>query len=65
VFASAPRRKSKKMKIAAEHALPMPIPCCGSLSTTDFNRSEWEIMYLLFVEEGLIDPSECVSRKGA
>jgi hypothetical protein len=35
----------------------------GSLSTTDFVKSEWEIMYPLFVEEGLVGPSECVNRK--
>jgi hypothetical protein len=64
-FTSAPQRKPKKMKIATEYALAMPIPCGGSLSAADFDRSEWEILHPLFVEEGLIDPSERVSRKDA
>jgi hypothetical protein len=62
---NAPWRKSKKTKIDAEHALAVPTPCSGSLSATDFDKSEWEIMYPLFVEEGLVGPSECASRKGA
>jgi hypothetical protein len=52
-------------KVDAERALVTPIPLSGSLSTTDFDRSKWEIMYSLFVEEGLIEPSKCVSRKDA
>jgi hypothetical protein len=36
--------------------------CGDSLSTADFDRSEWEIMYPLFVVEGLVDPSEHVNR---
>jgi hypothetical protein len=43
----------------------VPIPCGGSLSAVDFDRSEWEIMYPLFVEEGLVDPFKHVSQKDA
>jgi hypothetical protein len=53
------------MKVDAEHALAAHIPRGGSLSAADFNKSEWEIMYPLFVEEGLVDPSKCVSWKDA
>jgi hypothetical protein len=42
-----------------------PTPRGGLLSAADFNRSEWEIMYPLFVVEGLVDPAESVSRKDA
>jgi hypothetical protein len=59
------RRKSKKTKIDAERALAAPTLCGGLLSTTDFDKSEWEIVYPLFVEEGLVSPSECVHRKDA
>jgi hypothetical protein len=65
VFASASQRKSKKMNADAERALVTPIPRGGSISTTDFDRSEWEIMYPLFLEEGLVIPSERVSKKDA
>jgi hypothetical protein len=51
------------MKVDAKRALVTPIPRGGSLSAADFDRSEWEIMYPLFVEEGLVDPSKHVSRK--
>jgi hypothetical protein len=37
----------------------------GALSAVDFDKYEWEIMYPLFVEEGLIDLSECVNMKDA
>jgi hypothetical protein len=43
----------------------VPIPCGGSLSAVDFDRSEREIMYPLFVEEGLVDPFKHVSQKDA
>jgi hypothetical protein len=56
-------RKSKKMKVDAERALVAPTPRGGSLSATDFDKNEWEIMYPCFVEEGLIDPSEHVNTK--
>jgi hypothetical protein len=49
------------MKIDAEHALVAPTPRSGLLYTADFDRSEWEIMYPLFVEEGLVDSSERVN----
>jgi hypothetical protein len=65
VNTSAPRRKSKKTKIDAEHALAALTPRGGSVSTADFNKSELEIMYPLFVEEGLVDPSKRVNRKNA
>jgi hypothetical protein len=42
-----------------------PTPRGGSLFAADFDKSEWEIMYPLFVEEGLVVPSECVNRKNA
>jgi hypothetical protein len=51
------------MKIDARRALAVPLPRGGSLSTADFDKSEWEIMYPLFVKEGIVDPSECVNRK--
>jgi hypothetical protein len=59
------RRKSKKTKIDAERALAAPTLRGGLLSTTDFDKYEWEIVYPLFVEEGLVSPSECVHRKDA
>jgi hypothetical protein len=62
---NSPWRKCKRTKIDAECALAAPMPCSGSLSTADFDKSEWEIMYPLFVEEGLIGPSKCVNRKDA
>jgi hypothetical protein len=62
---NAPRRKSKKTKIDAERALVAPTPRGGSLFAADFDKSEWEIMYPLFVKEGLVVPSECVNRKNA
>jgi hypothetical protein len=51
------------MKIDAEHALAAPTLRGGLLSAADFDKFEFEIMYPLFVEEGLIGPSECVKRK--
>jgi hypothetical protein len=60
--AGTPWRKSKKMKTDTGHPLVVPTPCGGSLSAADFDRSEWEIMYPLFVEGGLINPSKHVNR---
>jgi hypothetical protein len=60
---NASRRKSWKTKIDAKRALVTPTLRGGSLSVADFDKSEWEIMYPLFVEEGLVGPSECVNRK--
>jgi hypothetical protein len=51
------------MKIDAGRALVVPTPCGGSFSTDDFDRFEWEIMYPLFVEDGLINPPERVNRE--
>jgi hypothetical protein len=38
------------MKVDTERALAAPIPRGSSLSAADFDRSEWKIMYPLFVE---------------
>jgi hypothetical protein len=62
---NALRGKSKKMKIDVKRAFAAPTPRGGSLSAGDFDKSEWDIMYPLFVEEGLVGPSECVNRKDA
>jgi hypothetical protein len=56
-------KRSKKMKVDVDRALAASAPCDGSLSTTDFDKSEWEIMYPHFVVESLIDPSACVIRR--
>jgi hypothetical protein len=61
----APQQRSKKVKVDIERALEIPVPHVGQLSTADFDRSEWEIMYPLFVVEGLVDPSERVNRGSA
>jgi hypothetical protein len=42
-----------------------PISLGGSLSAANFHKSEWEIMYPLFVEDGLVDSSERVNRTDA
>jgi hypothetical protein len=52
----------KKAKVDVERTLEVPASHGSSLSATDFDRSEWEIMYPLFVVEGLTDPSERVNR---
>jgi hypothetical protein len=49
------------MKIDAGRALAAPTPRGGLLSTANFHRSEWEIMYPLFVEKCLVNPSEHVN----
>jgi hypothetical protein len=41
----------------------VPTPHGGSLSTADFDMSEWEIMYPLFVAESIVDPTKRVARK--
>jgi hypothetical protein len=58
---SAPRRKLKKTMVDVERTLAAPPPRGGSLSTSNFDRSEWEIMFPLFVMEGLIDLSRCLT----
>jgi hypothetical protein len=58
-------KKSKMTKIDLDRALVTHALHCNSLSAANFDRSEWEIMYPLFVVEGLIDPSERVNKKNA
>jgi hypothetical protein len=53
------------MKIDAKGALVTPTSHDGSLSTANFDKFEWEIMYPLFVEDGLVDSFERVNRKDA
>jgi hypothetical protein len=55
--ADAPRKRSKKVKVDVDRALAASAPHNGSLSTAVFDKSEWEIMYPLFVAEGVVDPS--------
>jgi hypothetical protein len=55
----------KKIKIDAGRALAAPTSRGSSLSAANFDKLEWEIMYPLFVEEGLVDSSERVNRKDA
>jgi hypothetical protein len=50
-------------KVDIDHVLAVPTARDGSLSTAGFDRSEWEIMYPLFVAEGLIDTFAHVSRR--
>jgi hypothetical protein len=57
------QRRSKRARINVERALEAPAPHSGMLSTANFDQSEWEIMYPMFVEEGLTDPSEYVNRR--
>jgi hypothetical protein len=45
-----------------DRALVLLSPCGGLISAADFDRSEWEIVYPLFVAEGLVDPSDHVDR---
>jgi hypothetical protein len=57
------RKKSKKTKKSviddgSTEALLRGRP----LSMADFDPSEWEIMYLCFIEEGLIDPPDRVHK---
>jgi hypothetical protein len=53
------------MKIDAECAFVAATLHGGSLSAADFDKSEWEIIYPLFVKVGLVDSSECVNGKDA
>jgi hypothetical protein len=51
-------KRSKKAKVDVERALEMLAPHGGSLSTVDFDRSEWEIMYpLLWRRVSLTPPN--------
>jgi hypothetical protein len=59
----APRKRSKEAKVDVNRALGAPTPRDGSLLAADFDKSEWKIMYPLFVAEGLIDPSVRVNRR--
>jgi hypothetical protein len=58
-------KKPLQQKTALTSALVAPTPRGSLLSATDFDKSEWEIRDPLFVEEGLVDPCECVNRKDA
>jgi hypothetical protein len=58
---SRPQKISNNVKIDVECASDMTAPCGSSLSIADFDRSEWEIMYPLFVTEGLVGPFERVN----
>jgi hypothetical protein len=51
------------VKINAECALAALSPRGGAPSATDFDQSEWEIMYPHFVKEDLVDPSDRVNKK--
>jgi hypothetical protein len=50
------------VKVDVERALVMPASHGGSLSAANFDRSEWKIMYPLFVAECLVDTSELVNK---
>jgi hypothetical protein len=47
-------RRSKRMKVNAGCALAAPSSHDGALSATDFDRSEWEIMYPHFSKKALL-----------
>jgi hypothetical protein len=57
------RERSKKANVDIDCALATPAARDDPLSAASFARSECEIMYLLFVVEGLIDTSARVNRK--
>jgi hypothetical protein len=56
------RKKCKKMKVDINRALAAPTSQDNSLLAAGFERSEWEIMYPLFVAKGIVDTSACVNR---
>jgi hypothetical protein len=62
---SSSQRKSKRTKVDVDRALVAFVPRGGSVSAVNFDKSEWEIMYPLFVAECLVDPCEHVNRKDA
>jgi hypothetical protein len=51
------------VKINAEHALAAPSTHGDMLSAADVDESEWEMMYPHFLQEGLVDRSDCVKKK--
>jgi hypothetical protein len=55
-------KKSKKSKVDVSLAL---VPHSGCIFAPGFDKSEWEIMYQLFVSEGIYDTSEGVDRESA
>jgi hypothetical protein len=57
------QKRSKRAKVDVDRALAASAPHDGSVSIADFDKSEWEIMYPLFVAEGLVDPSARVIRR--
>jgi hypothetical protein len=59
----APRSRSKRVKVDIEHTLVAPVARGGTLSAADFDQSEWKIIYPCFVEEDLVNPSNCVNRR--
>jgi hypothetical protein len=63
VPSNALRKRSRGTKVDIDHVLAVPTARDGSLSTAGFDSSEWEIMYPLFVAEGLIDTFAHVSRR--
>jgi hypothetical protein len=63
IGAPPPPRSLKRANIDAERALAASMSRGDTLSATDFDQSEWEIMYHRFIKEGLIDPSNCVNRR--
>jgi hypothetical protein len=65
VSTSSSQRKSKRTKVDIDRALVAFVPRDGSVSAVNFDKSEWEIMYPLFVAECLVDPCERVNRKDA
>jgi hypothetical protein len=51
------------MKVDIDCALAATAAHDGPLLAVGFARSEWEIVYPLFVAEGLVDTSARVNRK--
>jgi hypothetical protein len=62
-LSDTPRKRSKKTKVDIDRALAMPATHDGSVSAAGFSMSEWEIMYPLFVVEGLVVTSTLAKRK--
>jgi hypothetical protein len=54
----APRGRSRRVKKTAIRGSPTASSLGGGpILVADFDRSEWEIMYLCYVESGLVDLS--------